>query len=276
MPYWLIGHYLDGRKVVDEILASPTELSDQARARVRTIDGMLAALLSDLTAAQAELDEALAWCEMHDDGEVKGTALAGLGIATAPIDPERARTLMLESARVFAGIEDVFGEAIALDLLGWLDVGRGDFTTPDLFERAYLLARGLDDDVATAHAATNLAELRIVQGRFEEARELLVVALTAHKAVRLYDGASYAFEAVAQVADDAGRGEDAARLLGAAAGVRNEAGIPIWGPRLSRFETLKASVRDALGDERGFESAWTDGQTLGLDASLEAAYRALR
>jgi hypothetical protein len=33
-------------------------------------------------------------------------------------------------------------------------------------------------------------------------------------------------------------------------------------------------VRDELGDER-FESAWTDGQTLGLDASLEAAYEQL-
>jgi predicted ATPase len=275
LPYWFMGHYLDGRKLVGDILASPTELSEQARARVRTVDGVLAALLADLAAAQAELEEALAWCETHDDDEVKANALAGLGISTAPIHPERARSLMLESARVFAEIQDAFGEAIALDLLGWLDVGRGDFTRPDLFERAYLLARGLDDDVATAHAATDLAELRIVQGRLDEARELLVVALAAHKAVRLYDGASYAFEAVAQLADEAGRSEDAARLLGAADGVRNEAGIPIWGPRLSRFETLKASVRDGLGDE-GFQSAWTDGQTLGLDASLETAYRALR
>jgi predicted ATPase len=274
LPYWLMGRYLDGRKLTGDLLTAPIELSEQARARVRTVDGVLAALLADLAAAQAELEGALAWSETHDDDEVKANALSGLGIATAPIDPERARSLMLESARVFAEIEDAFGEAIALDLLGWLDVGRGDFTTPDLFERAYVLARGLDDDVATAHAATDLAELRIVQRRLDEARELLVVALAAHTAVRLYDGASYAFEAVAQLAGEAGRSEDAARLLGAADGVRNEAGIPIWGPRLSRFETLKASVRDALGDE-SFDSAWADGRTLGLDASLEAAYRAL-
>ena len=61
----------------------------------------------------------------------------------------------------------------------------------------------LDDEIATGHAASNLAELRLVQQRLDEARELLVMALTAYEAVRLYDGASYALEAAALVA---GRG----------------------------------------------------------------------
>ena len=91
---------------------------------------------------------------------------------------------MLESARLFAQIEDVFGEALVLGALGWLDAGRGEFTAPDLVERAYTLARGLDDEVATAHSACNLAELRIKQQRFAEARELLGVALTAYERVR--------------------------------------------------------------------------------------------
>jgi predicted ATPase len=270
--YWFAGAYLEGRKVVEELVASPGELSGQARARLRTVNGLLAALLSDLLTAQGELDLALEWFQTNDDDEGRATALAGLAIATAPVDPERARTLMLESARLFAGIEDIFGEAIVLGALGWLDAGRGEFTAPDLVERAYVLARGLDDEVATAHAAVNLAELRLVQQRLDEVRDLLVVALTAHERVRLYDGASYAFEAAALVADAAGNSADAARLLGAADGLRIEAGIPIWGPRLTRFETMKGLVRDALGEE-AFEVAWTDGQALGFDASLETARR---
>ena len=38
----------------------------------------------------------------------RAAALAGLAIATAPIDHERARTHLIGSARLFAGIEDVF------------------------------------------------------------------------------------------------------------------------------------------------------------------------
>ena len=272
--YWFAGAFLEGRKVVEELVASQGELSGQARARLRTVDGLLAALLADVVNAQAELELALEWFQAHDDDEGRATALAGLAIATAPFDPERARTLVLESARLFAGGEDVFGEALVLCALGWLDAGRGEFTAPDLVERAYVLARGLDDEIATAHAALNLAELRLVQQRLDEARELLVMALTAYEAVRLYDGASYALEPAALVADAAGRSVDAARLLGAADGLRSEAGVPIWGPRLTRFETLKGSLRQRLG-EKAFGIVWAEGQALGFDASLGAARRAV-
>jgi len=127
-----------------------------------------------------------------------------------------------------------------------------------LFERAYDLARYVDDEVATAHAATNLAELRLAMGRSNEARDALDVALTAHEAVRLYDGLSYGLEAAARLAWNDGRSEDAARLLGAADGLREEVGVPIWGPRLSRFETLVGSVRNAVGDD-AFAATWAEG-----------------
>jgi predicted ATPase len=242
--YWFAGAYLEGRKVVEELIASPGELSDQARARLRAVAGLLAAILSDPVTAQAELGLALEWFQAHDDDEGRATALAGLGIATAPSDADRARTLMLESAHLFARIEDFFGEAVVLNALGWLDAGRGEFAAPELIERAYVLARGLDNDVATAHAATDLAELRIAQQRFDEARELVVVSLKVCEALQLYDGASYALEPAALVAVANGESENAARLLGAADQLRHEAGIPIWGPRLDRFETLKSSARD--------------------------------
>jgi predicted ATPase len=273
--YWFAGAFLEGRKVVEELVASPGELSGQARARLRTVDGLLAALVSDLGNAKAELDLALEWFEEHDhEDEGRASALAGLAIATAPLDPEHARTLMLESARLCAAVGDAFGEAIVLCALGWLDTGRGEFTAPELVERAYVLARGLDDEVATAYAATNLAELRLEQRRGDDARELLAVALTGYDAAGLYDPASYALEPAALIADEAGRSVDAARLLGAADGLRSEAGVPIWGPRLTRFETLKGSLRRRLGDE-AFAIAWAEGQTLGFDASLETARRVL-
>jgi tetratricopeptide (TPR) repeat protein len=231
--------------------------------------------LADLATAHAELGEALVWFEAESDDEGRASALGGLGIATAPIDADRARLLMLESARLFAVLEDAWGEAIVLGALGWLDTGRGDFAEEVLFERAYALARYVDDEVATAHAATNLAELHLALGRPEEAREVLDVALAAYAAVRLHDGLSYGLEAVAGLASNGGRVEDAARLLGAADRLREEAGVPIWGPRLTKFEAHVAVARSALGDDV-FDSRWSEGRLLGFDAALDHARRALR
>ena len=196
-PYWLTGHYLEGRMVVAEILAAPGEIAEQARARVLTVGGLLAALLTDLATAHGELEEALGWFREHDDVDGKASALVALGIATAPIDPDQARALLIESAHLFATIRDVWSEAIVLGSLGWLDTGRGDFTEEPLFERAYSLARSIDDEITTAHSGTNLAEMYLALGRLDEAREVLGVSLRAHEAVRLYDGLSYGLEAAA-------------------------------------------------------------------------------
>jgi predicted ATPase len=274
-PYWLAGRYLEGRKIVGELLASPGELSDGSRARLRSVSGLLSALLSDLAAAHAELEEAVEWLEAHDDDEGRAIALAGLGIATAPIDVDRARGFLLESARLYAVREDAWSEAMVLGALGWLDVGRGDYTQEDHIERAYVLARSLGDEVATGHTATNLAELHLARARPDEARAVLAVALTAYEAVRMYDSLSYGLEATAGLASSEDRTDEAARLLGAADGLRDEVAVPIWGPRLTRFGALVGSARAKLGDE-SFDARWSEGRTLGFDAALEQARRTVR
>ena len=272
--YWLTGRYLEGRKLVGQLLGAQGELSDASRARLQTVGGVLAALLSDIATAHAELGAAVEWFDTHDDDEGRATALVGLGLATAPIDVDRARELMRESARLFAGFGDAWGEAIVLGALGWLNTGRSDFAEETPFERGYSLARYVDDEVSTAHNGTNLAELHLALGRPDEAREVLEVALDAFEAVRLYDGLSYGLEAAAGLTLTDSRAEAAARLLGAADGLRDEVGVPIWGPRLTRFESLVATVREALGDEL-FDGLWAEGRALDYDGALEAARGAL-
>ena len=50
--------------------------------------------------------------------------------------------------------------------------------------------------------------------------------------------------------------------------------MPIWGPRLTRFESLVAIVRGAL-EEQLFETLWAEGRTLGYNGALKAARHAL-
>jgi predicted ATPase len=274
-PYWLSGHFIEGRKLVASVLAAAGAEPGQARARLLTVDGILAALLTDLTATHGELEEALTWFRAHDDVDGQATALVGLGLATAPIDSDRARALILESAHLFATLGDPWWEAIVLCGLGWLDTGRGDFRDEHLFERAYCLARDLDDQVTTGHAATNLAELHVAAGRLDEGRDALGVALKAYEAVRFEDALSYALEAAGRLEWGRGSAEETARLLATADGLRDVIGLPIWGARLTRFQTLAASAREALGDEL-FNSTWADGRGLDFDAALDRARSALR
>jgi predicted ATPase len=271
--YWMAGRFLEGRNVVGQLLASPGELSEPARARLRAIDGFLAFFLADLPTARAELGRALEWFEKNEDEEGRAVALLGLGFATAPFDADRARDLILEGARLLAGVGDRWAEAIGLSALSWLDVGRGDFTERDLFERGYVLAREVDDDLVKAHTATNLAELKLALGPPDEVRELLAAALAGYEALRLYDGLSYSLETAARLAANEGRFEEAARLLGAADGLREEAGVPMWGAYRERSEELAGSVRDALGER--FPLTWTAGRALGFDSALAEARQVL-
>ena len=186
-PHWLTGQMLEGRKTIAELLRSEKP-ADASQARLRTIDGVLASLLADIDTARDELAEVLEYLEAHHDLEAKAAALVGLGLATAPSDPDRARELLVESADIFAANDDVWFEALVLSGVGWLDTGRGDFTHEDDFERAFVLATGVGDNVAAAHAAENLAELRLTQGRLDEARSLLDLALAAYGPIRLHDG----------------------------------------------------------------------------------------
>ena len=95
----------------------------------------------------------------------------------------------------------------------------------------------------------------------------------AYEAVRLEDGLSYGLEAAAGLAElRSGRG--GRPLLGAADGLREGVGVPIWGPRLTRFESLVAFVRGAL-EEQLFETLWAEGRTLGYNGALKAARHAL-
>lgn len=50
--------------------------------------------------------------------------------------------------------------------------------------------------------------------------------------------------------------------------------MPIWGPRLARFQSLVATARGAVGEER-FDGLWAGGRALGYDGALEAARRVL-
>ena len=61
--------------------------------------------------------------------------------------------------------------------------------------------------------------------------------------------------------------EQAARLLGAAAALRQETGVPVPQSECEGYDRLLSSVRHALGD-KGYSQFFADGRAMGLEAAM--------
>ena len=141
-------------------------------------------------------------------------------------DADRARALAAEALELSrrAGFKD--GEALALERLGWLALGRDDRTEAErYFREALALQLAHDDWYAVAVAATDLAHLAAAQGE-------------AVQATRLASAAAALCEAI---------------------GVEIAAAVRAVHPGLiAKHSRLEADLRATLGEER-FATAWAAG-----------------
>ena len=141
-------------------------------------------------------------------------------------DADRARALAAEALELSrrAGFKD--GEALALERLGWLALGRDDRTEAErYFQEALALQLAHDDWYAVAVAATDLAHLAAAQGE-------------AVQAARLASAAAALCEAI---------------------GVEIAAAVRAVHPGLTaKHSRLVADLRATLGEER-FATAWAAG-----------------
>ena len=113
----------------------------------------------------------------------------------------------------------------------------------------------------TAMSRVLLGTLAVMQGRLDQARELLEEALDVSLAIRIIRHVTLCLAALAQLAFAEGDPERAALLVGAAEGLRARAGLRTW-PILRQGEArLAAQVRQALGDGR-FSEVFAAGSKL--------------
>ena len=103
-----------------------------------------------------------------------------------------------------------------------------------------------------------LGILAVLQGRLDEARALLEEALDLSLAARSTQFVALCLAGYAWLAFADGDLERAARLEGAAEGLRRRVGLPAW-PHLRKVEAeLVAQVRQRLGAGR-FDQAFSAG-----------------
>ena len=138
--------------------------------------------------------------------------------------------------------------------------------------------RSADDAVSTTTgwwlmlALTTRARAAIAQGEPEQAERDAHDALAIAASMQAYLGISDTLECLGTLAEDAGSHREAARLFGAAHGIRQRIGevrFKVWD---AGYEASVAAVRDALG-EQDFESAWAEGAAMSTEEAIAYAQR---
>jgi predicted ATPase/class 3 adenylate cyclase/DNA-binding CsgD family transcriptional regulator len=138
--------------------------------------------------------------------------------------------------------------------------------------------RWADDAVATTTgffltlALTTRARVAIAQGQLEQAEGDAHDALAMAASMQAYVDIPDTLERLADLAKDAGSHREAARLFGAAHGIRQRMGavrFKVWD---AAYESSVAALRDAMG-EKDFESAWAEGAALSTEEAIAYAQR---
>jgi tetratricopeptide (TPR) repeat protein len=175
----------------------------------------------------------------------------------------------LEALAAYERLGDRWGEAAALNALGWLYTVQDRFDGNEaLFERTLSVSKAAGDVQFSAMAEVNLAEQRLHLGDVEGATILFAACVDRHRSLRLMYSVAYLLEAVARLAAGVGDPERATRLAGAASGLRETAGVAVWGTQLDRRNRFFDQLRTALGADQ-FAEAFAAGSRLSYADALD-------
>ena len=220
----------------------------------------------DTSAARAAADAAV-----KDAGYLgeywQGVALAALAVAALAAGD----VVMAASASESAGkpLRVHPAAALNLDPAAEIALARGDLVA----------ARCLADDAVSvttgwhlASALSTRARVAIAQGEPGQAEQDSYDALACSAEVEAHQPVPNILECLADLAGRAGSHREAARLFGAADGIRQRTGAVRFTIYNADYDASVAAVRNAMGDE-DFQSAHAEGSALSTKEAIAYAQR---
>ncbi len=283
--FWRIrGHLTEGRDVLDRALSAGKE-AGAARAKALVAAAEVWYLQGDYPATAALAEEARDHYRRLGDGggvaaalRMAGHSLIGLGQETTPPDQERfarARALFEEALRLRHEIGDEHGVALAVFDVGYLALIQGDSAQAAVrFAEAVPLFEARGDRRGAAFALSNLGWVSVRQGNDPRAAEQFGRALVVFQELRDREATAHLLEGIAWLVLRSGRADGAARLLGAAAGLRAADGIRLALLHREGHEPAAVAARTALGEE-AFAAAWSAGAALCVEDAVAEALAAV-
>jgi predicted ATPase len=264
----------EARSWVDQLLPAADTLDLQARAELVWVAATTAVNTGDDTAALAAQHRLEPLLDGIQDPFLHAASQLALSW-TLPVADDyegalRRATIALEELR---GQDEPLFTAMAEFTAGSLDMGLGRYDDAVRRLRAArdLAGRSVGDWLGAA-PTVQLGILAVLRGRLDEARALISEALDLSTAARNTAFVAESLSACAWLALADHDPEQAARLEGAADGVRGRVGLRTWS-HLRRIEAnLVIQIRERLGGSE-FDQAFSAGSRLSQRQALDIARR---
>ena len=253
----------EARPWVEQLLPGDGTLDPQDMAELAWAAAVLAVDTGDDAAALAGRERLAPLLAGIQDSFLHAAfqlAMAWAMPITGDFDAALRETLV--SLEEFHGQDEPFVTAMTAFTAGSLETGLGRYDNAlQHLREARDLAELCGGDWLAAGSRVQLAILHVLSGSLSEARPLLNEALDQSLAARSTPFVILCLAAYAWLAFAEGDPERAARLEGAAQGLRRRVGLPAW-PHLRRVEAeLVAKVRQRLSPSQ-FDQAFSAGSGL--------------
>jgi non-specific serine/threonine protein kinase len=271
--FWDVhGHLSEGRRWLEELLASKSAAPASVRAKALRCAGLLALNQSDYEKALTQLEESLDLYQKLGDQEGMAWVLNNIGnVRLDQGDYDGAVSLYEESLARYRELGEKDGISRTLNNLAIVAAYQEDYVRSlSLFEESLVVHRELGYKDGIAQLLTNLGELTLRQENFERALAYYQEGLAMHWELGYKNGIAYCMEGLAAVIAVMGRPIQAARLWGAAQKLREQIGTSLSTADRADQERRVAAARAQL-DEAAFEQAWAEGRAIPLEQAIHDA-----
>jgi predicted ATPase/DNA-binding XRE family transcriptional regulator len=271
--WWARSYHREGRRWMEEVLKCT--LPPALRGRALVVAGTLAWGHGDYERCGRYSAEGLEVSQQAGDELGAAWARVGLGLsAMSRSDYEAATSHLQEALRSFRQLDEGYGVAHVTNFLGMVAMMHGDEgrATP-MFEEGLAAARRIGDRSSTYIALYNLAQAALSRSDYDGAASLFEEGVTLSEQMRDRANIAYCLEGLAVVANARGEAERSGRLIGAAEGLHEAVGVPVYlyyEPHRSRYERTVSAVRSQLGEE-AFEAAWAEGRAMTFEQAVAYA-----
>jgi ATP/maltotriose-dependent transcriptional regulator MalT len=277
VPAWIRGLLDESRALARAALDATGTMSERSRARLLVVFGLFGMWSGAHEEASVALRDGHDLAVAIGDDDAAAAAVLAASMIAGPSEGEgRAEEIANQSLAMYKRLSDVWGQAAALNVLGWLYVAQERFDGNELvFGSTLTTSTAVGDQQFIAMAEVNLAEYRLYEDNLVEARALLTSCVGRHRSLRLMYSVAYFLDAVARFSAREKNAIRAARLVGAASHLRAASGVSVWGSQLERRERFLDQLRTELGP-REFDDAYAAGEQLCYADALDEAANALQ
>src|SRR5215471_7369778 len=274
-PFWFLRDPLtEARTWIGELLPAADSLDPLARAELMWAAALNALEVGDDVAALAARQQLATLRDEIDDPFLHAVCQLAIAWAT-PLTGDFDGALRAASAALdeLHGQHEPLWTALAAGSLGSMETsaGRSDDALRHLREIRDLADR-FDSAWLGAWSRTQLGTVAVMQGRMDQARELLDGALTRSVEAHSTRSLTLCLIAFARLAFAGGDPEQAALLAGAADGLQRRVGLRPW-PMLRQGEAeLIDQIRQAQDPDR-FSNITAAGSRLSQQQAVAAIWR---